>query len=206
MENRIMAKRGRPFALDDIKRGEIVALISAGCGISDAARYVGCSVNTINRDASRDPSFHKRMREAFLAAELKPLQSLRQASTHHWRAAAWLLKRMNPDRYARKKEGTYTELDFQDFADQLIYVVRHEILDQEVLNRIGRRISSVRNRWEHERVTARAMSRAQDRGPRGKGIDLEKPFPVIGHPIYKDGKNEGKEQQKSTELVPWSDG
>ena len=83
-----MAKRGRPFALDDIKRGEIVALISAGCGIADAARYVGCSVNTINRDASRDPSFHKRMREAFLAAELKPLQTMRQAATHHWRAAA----------------------------------------------------------------------------------------------------------------------
>lgn len=185
-----MTRRGRPYALDDVKRGEIVALISAGCSITDAARYVGCSVNTINRDAFRDRSFHKRMREAYLAAELKPLQSLRQAATHHWRAAAWLLKRVNPDRYERQREGTYSDLDFQDFMDQLLSSLGPEIPDRAVWERVARRFNRVRKRWEHERAELRAMRRPQDRRQRRRASEPDKPFPLLGHAVYKAAEKE----------------
>ena len=179
-----MARRGRPFALDDVKRGEIVALITAGYGLSDAARYVGCSVNTINRDAQRDANFHKRMREAYLAAEPKPLQALRQAATHHWRAAAWLLQRVNPDRYVRKKEGTYNALDVDDLISQFIHCVAPDIPDRDAYERIARRIESVRTRWEYDRVKARAMLTPKT-APITDRDDPKQVFPLLGHAVYK---------------------
>ena len=40
-----MPTTGRPRALDEVKRREVCALISAGCGVEGAARFVGCAAN-----------------------------------------------------------------------------------------------------------------------------------------------------------------
>ena len=39
-----MAKRGRPPVLDEMKKGQIVAILSVGCSFRLAARYVGRNV------------------------------------------------------------------------------------------------------------------------------------------------------------------
>jgi hypothetical protein len=57
-----MADPGRPRALDDTKRSEVLALISTGYGIVGAAKYVGCTAKTIRREALRDPEFAQQLR------------------------------------------------------------------------------------------------------------------------------------------------
>ena len=42
---------GRPRFLDDEKRRQVCALISAGCNVHIAAHYVGCNSITIRREA-----------------------------------------------------------------------------------------------------------------------------------------------------------
>src|SRR3972149_3390604 len=101
----------RPRALDELKRREICALVSAGCGIAEAARYVGCNPVTIRREAPRNAEFHEPLRNADLRAELSPLQALRQAAHTHWRAAAWFLERTQPDRFGRRNPDTVTPQD-----------------------------------------------------------------------------------------------
>jgi transposase-like protein len=62
-------KRGRRRALDEVKRREVCALISAGSAIADAARYVGCAASTIHREAMRNPEFREHLRRANLTNE-----------------------------------------------------------------------------------------------------------------------------------------
>lgn len=52
-----MAKGGRPRVLDEIKRREVCALISAGYSMAGAASYVNCSEKTIRREAERNSQF-----------------------------------------------------------------------------------------------------------------------------------------------------
>lgn len=122
-----MAKTGRPRALDDTKRSEICALVSAGYGIEKAADYVGCAPSTVRREALRNPDFHDRMRKAQLTAELDPLRSVRNKAQTHWRAAAWLLERIDPTRFAKRNPKLFTpdqvEELFDSFIEKLIAAV-----------------------------------------------------------------------------------
>ncbi|WP_425400985.1 hypothetical protein [Aeoliella sp.] len=93
----------RPRVLDDVKKGEIAALISTGMSMSNAARYVGCDRKTIRREREVDEAFDERIRRAQMGAELKPLQAIREAASKHWRAAAWLIERQDKQRAARRK-------------------------------------------------------------------------------------------------------
>ena len=95
-----MAKRGRPPILDELKRREILAILTVGCRRRTAAKYVGCTVQTISNTAARDPDFAKQVRQAEQQAEIGALKEIREAGKEprHWRAAAWLLERRNPDR------------------------------------------------------------------------------------------------------------
>ena len=96
-----MAKRGRPPKLDDIKRGEIFGVLACGGSVALAARTVGCCVRTIYNTATRDPEFGKRMQRARASHELKLLKRIDDAAADpkYWRAAAWQLERIYPDRY-----------------------------------------------------------------------------------------------------------
>ncbi|WP_425395434.1 hypothetical protein [Aeoliella sp.] len=93
----------RPRVLDEVKKGEIAALISTGMSMSNAARYVGCDRKTIRREREVDEAFDERIRRAQMGAELKPLQAIREAASKHWRAAAWLIERQDKQRAARRK-------------------------------------------------------------------------------------------------------
>jgi IS30 family transposase len=136
-----MANIGRPRALDEVKRREVCALVSAGCGIPRAAEYVGCNASTIRREALRNADFHEDLRRAELASELEPLRLLRQKANTHWRAAAWLLERFNPDRYARQRAEHLT-LDqvyavIENFVDLVVEEIPDEELQRKVFQSIG---------------------------------------------------------------------
>jgi hypothetical protein len=105
----------RPRALDHVKRGEICALVSVGCSLEAAARYVGCSTITIRREVLRDEEFGDQFRAAEVKCQLVPLQSVRDAARTHWRAAAWLLERADPDKFARPTPRILTAADYENF-------------------------------------------------------------------------------------------
>src|ERR1700759_4664763 len=71
--------RGRPRVLDDVKRREICALVAGGCGLREAARYVRCGINTIRREAERNPEFDEQLRRSQTYAQLCPLRAMQLA-------------------------------------------------------------------------------------------------------------------------------
>ncbi|NOY29461.1 MAG: helix-turn-helix domain-containing protein [Planctomycetes bacterium] len=135
-----MANVGRPRALDEFKRREIAALLAAGSGIADAARYVGCSARTIRREALRNEDFHDTLRKAELSSQLEPLRTLRKAASSNWRAAAWLLERINPDRFAKHDARSIRIDELDSIVGQLVEMIAGEIEDPNTRVRVYRRL------------------------------------------------------------------
>ncbi|MCI0333781.1 MAG: helix-turn-helix domain-containing protein [Planctomycetes bacterium] len=135
-------KPGRPRALDEAKRREICALVTAGCGIEGAARYVGCAASTIRREALRNPQFSEQLRRADVGAELGPLQAIRRAAERYWRAGAWFLERTNPQRFAKQNvlllKPEQLKHSFQLFTNILLDEARDPELRRRLLRRLNR--------------------------------------------------------------------
>jgi len=119
-----MTNRGRPRALaDQQKRRTLFAMISIGAGLESAARHVGCSVDTVRREARRDEDFAQQLRDAETTALLMPLRMLRNAAGTHWRAAAWLLERCYPEQFARRKPETVSPAPVGTLLDDVVTIV-----------------------------------------------------------------------------------
>jgi hypothetical protein len=132
-----MSNPGRPRALDEYKRREICALISVGCGIEGAAKYVGVRPITIRREALRNPEFHKQLCNAELASELEPLRAIRKAADTHWRAGAWLLERTRPERFSRRPHDSLTREQLAYFSSQFANTIMDAIPDEETRQRVA---------------------------------------------------------------------
>ena len=145
-----MAKVGRPRALCDTKRCEVCALVSAGCGMDEAAHFVGCSVRTIRREALRNEEFHEALRRAELSSQLDPIRTLRKAASTHWRAAAWLLERTNPSRFARQPADLITPDHFEKVVTELFELLLEEIPDPETQQRIYLRMLTLENQFKQK--------------------------------------------------------
>jgi hypothetical protein len=132
--------RGRVRVLDEAKQREVCALVSAGCSLLAAAQYVACAPNTIRREAARNPDFGRRFREARLQAQLSPLQAMRKAAASHWRAAAWMLERGDPEHFARRPAPAFRPKQAQALRDDIVAILTTEIENPIVLQRVRRQI------------------------------------------------------------------
>lgn len=125
----IRRRRKRRAALDNEKKEAVVALLTVGCSQRLSARYAGCPESTLRSVIARDPVFAARVRQAKCDAEVGLLESIRNASKkeQYWRAAAWILERSFPDRYARRGPDVIT-------VDQIGYLLAQfaQILTEEV--------------------------------------------------------------------------
>lgn len=147
-----MSSAGRPRLLaDEEKRRTLLAMIAVGSGREAAARHVGCSVWTISREAVRDPEFDRRLREAETSAELLPLQMLRNATGSHWRAAAWLLERLNPEQFVRRRPDTLTPAELNAMLEQVVGILTEEFGDPQQQQRILRRMQQVQEAFSRTR-------------------------------------------------------
>jgi tRNA-dihydrouridine synthase len=120
---------GRPPVLDETKCCEICAMISVGCTIQAAARYVGCSRNTIRREAARNPQFGEQLRRAEMQARIQPVRTLQDAAGRDWRAAAWLLERSQPDEYARTAANVVRLETVHDLMARCLALINEEFAD-----------------------------------------------------------------------------
>ncbi len=124
-----MARRGRPPVLHEIKRREILAIISVGCSRRTAARYVGCAPTTIQNTAERDPQFAVQLDHAEKQPELTQLKNITAAAKkpQYWRAAAWVLERINPRRYAPRAPDVITRDQIARLLDAFARIVAEEV-------------------------------------------------------------------------------
>ena len=136
-----MNPTGRPRVLADLeKRRTVCAMISVGAGIEAASRHVGCSTSTIRREAQRDEAFARQLQEAETAAELMPLRMVRQAAESQWRAAAWLLERICPERFARRPADSVAPDELKGLLDKAATVLVDECDDEAQRERIMGRL------------------------------------------------------------------
>ena len=161
-----MSKNGRPRALNEAKRREICALVSAGAGIHRAAEYVGCSHSTICREAKRDDAFREQLRRAKATSQLAPLQAMRQAVQTNWRAAAWMLERSDPDQFGRRYRNSLGQKELRALARDLMAifdeVVEDPLLREQVAERVQATINyAMRHAWDTQR-SGNALRQAMD--------------------------------------------
>jgi hypothetical protein len=130
----------RPRSLSDTNQYEICAMVACGCTLQAAAQYACCSVVTIRREARRNPEFHERLRKATIQAQVTPVNVLHDFACRDWKAAAWLLERTHPERFAKRPACTYTEAQVADLLGRICDVFRRALADKEKFARVKRRV------------------------------------------------------------------
>ena len=136
-----MSNAGRPRILDDKKRSEVITLLGVGLGLQEAARYVGCSVDTLRREMQRNEEFGDEARTAEVRAQIGAVRGLREAASTHWRAAAWYLERTNPRRFSRPSLRTFRPDEIEAVFSDVIAAAAEEIEDLELRDRVCRRLT-----------------------------------------------------------------
>lgn len=131
--------------LNDVKRGEICAILAVGCSRATAARYVGCHVDTIRRTALREPEFHRALRQAESKHEVLHLTYINKAAKEgrYWRAAAWALERKYPDRYAQRNPKMLTIEQVSQVLSQFAGVILDEVPQASDRKRILARLHAL---------------------------------------------------------------
>ncbi len=124
-----MAKRGRRPVLDEIKRREILAILAVGGSRRVAAKYVGCTARTIRNTARRDPQFAEQLHRKEYQSEIGYLENIRSAARNerYWRAAAWALERLNPERYGRRSPDAITIDQVKELLTQFAEIIVEEV-------------------------------------------------------------------------------
>lgn len=155
-----MAKIGRPRALDEGKRREVCAFLAAGASLKQAAEYVGCSLSTLKRENQRDKEFRERTRRATATAQLIPLQAMRQAVQSHWRAAAWMLERSDPENFGRQDARHFGAKELRALRRDLLDIFNDEIEHPLLRDRIAKRVKAaidyaMRHAWDKQRSGAK---------------------------------------------------
>lgn len=92
-------RAGRPREIDEVKRGEICALLSVGCSYRTAAQYVGCTAAAISMLTKRDAAFAAQVAKAVAQREVTLLSYLRRSAKKSWRATAYMLEMTVGGRY-----------------------------------------------------------------------------------------------------------
>jgi hypothetical protein len=120
--------------LTEAQRHELVALLAAGHSRRAAARLVGCARSTLYRMEARDPEFAQRVARAEGPGESpqkkqdprKIFPTLHQPS--NWRAAAWVLERLNPEDFGPPRNASNFDLLVEaDIFRGFVELVRDEI-------------------------------------------------------------------------------
>ena len=135
----------RKHTLDDKQKLEIIAIIAVGCTRYTAARYVGCRPEDIAREIGRNRDFAQQVANAEEAAEVYYMRQIKAAAKkeQYWRAAAWVLERRNPNRYAARGAHTITLEQLSRLITQIGEIVGSEIQDAETRVKILKRLQQL---------------------------------------------------------------
>jgi hypothetical protein len=111
--------------LDDAKKMAVLFYIGLGASRRMAARQIGCCHRTIARAAARDAAFAAEVARAESQADAKCLKMIGQATEQekHWRAAAWMLERRNPEEFAKRDPHTFSADRVMEMFNRYLHTV-----------------------------------------------------------------------------------
>jgi len=163
--------------LTEEKRNAIVAILSVGCPRYVAARYVGCSPTTIARTAARDPQFAARLRQAQASVELAFLRRIGKAADkeQYWRAAAWALERMFPQRYARRDPRDTFDARQVQAALEVLAELLCECLPPAARRELHRRLARAVDQLRREGGSSGRNRSSRTPPKRGRALRTESP-------------------------------
>jgi hypothetical protein len=101
---------GRPRALTDDKKRQVLAFIAGGGSRKKAAAYVAVSVTTLADEAKRDAEFADHLEQAEATCYFRHLQNVAQAGAKDWKASAFLLERKWPEEFGKTTTTQVNEL------------------------------------------------------------------------------------------------
>jgi hypothetical protein len=213
---------GRRRSLDRNKKTQICDAVARGATVVEAAAALSVSVRTVQREARRDPDFDQQLRQAH-AATPDPLKLMQSAARTHWRAAAWLLERTDPENYGRRPASAcgpgQLEAALRTVLEAALEVVapaeRHAVYQHveaacrrafrtalPAYGPCGRRLQPER----HLTLLADAerLSNFQDPNARGHIHDYEEPRPALSAIALEERTNPRREPpaMASTPRVP----
>jgi hypothetical protein len=171
-----MAKRGRPPVLDERKQREILAIISVGCSRRCAAYYVRCSPKTIRNTAKRDPEFAENLKQADSHGEVFWMKCINAAAKkeQYWRAAAWALEHIRPERYGKRPPEAITVDQISQLLAQFAKIVAEEIPVDKYRKAVLRRFEELQKGMRGEGVTSTTFSRSPTGVPEREGAERKK--------------------------------
>jgi hypothetical protein len=102
---------GRRRILDPEKKVELCEHVAKGATVEDAAETVGVSIRTVQRERKLDEDFDHEL-QLSLRQPPDPLKMMQRAARAHWRAAAWLLERTDPETYAKRAKNSASPAQF----------------------------------------------------------------------------------------------
>lgn len=110
----------RPKFLNPERCRDLVAYVTAGLRLEHAARYVGCSVRTVRREAEVNDQFRRDLAAAELSVRSDPEKLMSRAAGSYWRAAAWMLERRDPHRFGRRRPDACGPQELEEICTTLI--------------------------------------------------------------------------------------
>jgi hypothetical protein len=121
-----------------------------GASLEGAARYVGCAPSTIRREACRNADFCEALRRATFSAEVMPLQLMREFAKKYWRAAAWLLERLDPQRFGKQSVRFVKPEEFHAYVQTLTEIAKESIHDPEDRKRVSDKLADLLKKSRRE--------------------------------------------------------
>jgi hypothetical protein len=170
---------GRPREFKYEKRCELLEHVSKGSTVEEAAQIVGVSLRTVEREAKHNEHFDHDLQLALHAAPVDPHQLVLRAARTHWRAAAWLLERTDPDRFAKRPPNSCSYGTLQDMSDWLIETAL-EATPPEHREAVYRRLRGVA-----DKALEVLMPDQHDARRALVGSLPERPMPLSDHEIAK---------------------
>ena len=176
-----MGKPGRPRKLDDAKKQQIVTSLRLGATREMAAEHAGCSLVTLISAERRDREFADRTRRAQMDYQMTQLHIIDLAGRNSWQAAAWLLERLNPAGFARRKSETLAAEDLRaavPFVTELAFQELPPEARERFWNRMQRHLTTFIERRTNPQRSPRA---AQRRRQADKLFEEQKLPADVGH-------------------------
>ncbi len=180
-----MIKRTKPIKLDAFKQKELLAILSVGCSRRAAARYVGCSLSTIQAHAKRDEVFADKLRRAESKSEFLHMKNISAAGQEqrYWRASAWALERLNPNDFAPRPPAHLTPQQASETIEAFSLAVVEEVPNPRTRKQILRRLRKIYEMLRFEETAEKRYaewSKIKRVAPIGDPRRLQSDSPAMG--------------------------
>lgn len=112
-----------------MQKREILGLVAMGCALPMAAQYIGRHTAGIRAEMRHDPAFAEKVQKTELRSEVNFLKAVHAAAEKpaQWRAAAWALERLYPERYGRRAPKTIPLERLREIMSQTIDIIAAEV-------------------------------------------------------------------------------